>query len=67
MSFRGRWRQDGVMSVVMLTGASGFLGIHILGRLLDEGHRVRALVRTSAKLRENLVSMAKWKSPLVAK
>ena len=55
------------MSVVMLTGASGFLGIHILGRLLDEGHRVRALVRTSAKLRENLVSMVKWKSPLVAK
>ena len=44
----------GAMSVVMLTGASGFLGIHILGRLLDEGHRVRALVRTSAKLRENL-------------
>ena len=42
------------MSVVMLTGASGFLGIHILGRLLDEGHRVRALVRTPAKLRENL-------------
>ena len=42
------------MSVVMLTGASGFLGIHILGRLLDEGYRVRALVRTPAKLRENL-------------
>ena len=42
------------MSVVMLTGASGFLGIRILGRLLDEGHRVRALARTPAKLRENL-------------
>ena len=38
----------------MLTGASGFLGIHILDRLLDEGHRVRALVRTPAKLRDNL-------------
>jgi dihydroflavonol-4-reductase len=42
------------MAVVMLTGASGFLGIHVLRCLLDEGHRVRALVRTPAKLREHL-------------
>ena len=41
----------------MLTGASGFVGIHILDRLLDEGHRVRALVRTPAKLRENLAML----------
>jgi dihydroflavonol-4-reductase len=33
----------------MLTGASGFLGLHILQRLLDEG--VRALVRRPEKLR----------------
>ena len=42
------------MSVVMLTGASGFLGLHILQRLLDQGHQVRAFVRTPAKLRQNL-------------
>jgi dihydroflavonol-4-reductase len=42
------------MSVVLLSGASGFLGIHVLDRLLGEGHRVRAFVRTPAKLRENL-------------
>ena len=42
------------MSVVLLTGGSGFLGSQVLQRLLDEGHRVRALVRTPAKLRENL-------------
>jgi dihydroflavonol-4-reductase len=42
------------MTVVMLTGASGFLGIHVLRRLLDEGHRVRAFVRTPSKLREHL-------------
>ena len=42
------------MAVVMLTGASGFLGIHVLQRLLDEGNHVRALVRTPAKLRDNL-------------
>src|SRR5215212_9331677 len=45
------------MAVVMLTGASGFLGIHIVKRLLDQGHRVRAFVRTPAKLRENLAAL----------
>jgi nucleoside-diphosphate-sugar epimerase len=42
------------MNVVMVSGASGFLGIHVVQRLLDRGDRVRALVRTPAKLRENL-------------
>jgi nucleoside-diphosphate-sugar epimerase len=42
------------MNAVLLTGASGFLGIHVLHRLLDEGHRVRAFVRTPTKLREHL-------------
>ena len=43
-----------VMNTVLLTGASGFLGIHVLQRLLDEGHRVRAFVRTPATLREHV-------------
>jgi len=30
---------------VFLTGATGFVGGHICGRLIAEGHRVRALVR----------------------
>ena len=42
------------MDVVMLTGASGFLGIHVLQRLLHEGHRVRAFVRRPERLREHL-------------
>jgi nucleoside-diphosphate-sugar epimerase len=42
------------MNSVLLTGASGFLGIHVLQRLLDEGRRVRAFVRTPTKLREHL-------------
>lgn len=42
------------MNAVMLTGASGFLGVHVLQRLLDEGHRVRALVRAPTKVREHL-------------
>lgn len=42
------------MAVVMLTGASGFLGNHVLQRLLHDGHQVRALVRSASKLRTNL-------------
>jgi hypothetical protein len=42
------------MTVVMLTGASEFLGLHILQRLLGEGDQVHALVRRPEKLRENL-------------
>ena len=38
------------MATVLLTGASGFLGAHTLVRLLEAGHRVRAFVRTPAKL-----------------
>jgi dihydroflavonol-4-reductase len=45
------------MTVVLLTGASGFLGTHVLRRLLDDDHRVRAFVRTPAKLRENLAPL----------
>jgi uncharacterized protein YbjT (DUF2867 family) len=34
---------------VFLTGATGFVGKHMLRRLLDEGHSVRALVRDPAQ------------------
>jgi NADH dehydrogenase len=34
---------------VFLTGATGFVGSHMLQRLLSEGHRVQALVRESDK------------------
>jgi dihydroflavonol-4-reductase len=42
------------MNAVMLTGASGFLGIHVLQRLLDAGNQVRAFVRSPTKMREHL-------------
>ena len=45
------------MSVVMLTGASGFLGLHILQRLLNQDHQVRAFVRAPARLRQNLAPL----------
>ncbi len=42
------------MTTVLLTGASGFLGVHTTKALLDAGHEVRAMVRTPAKLEEHL-------------
>src|SRR5687768_10134688 len=32
---------------ILLTGATGFLGSHLAHRLLQEGHRVTALARSS--------------------
>src|SRR5688572_6241396 len=43
------------MAAVLLTGASGFVGIHVLRQLLDQVHEVRAFVRTPDKLRRNLL------------
>lgn len=34
----------------LLTGASGYIGRHLLPRLLAEGHRVRCLVRDTARV-----------------
>ena len=34
---------------VLVTGATGFLGMHVARRLLDEGTCVRVLARSSAK------------------
>lgn len=43
------------MSTVLLTGASGFLGLHTLQQLLDAGHHVRAYVRSPQRLEANLL------------
>ncbi|MFH1678492.1 MAG: NAD-dependent epimerase/dehydratase family protein, partial [Candidatus Omnitrophota bacterium] len=41
---------DGVKQKVLITGASGCLGIHLIRFLLDKGFSVRALVRKSSKI-----------------
>ncbi len=40
------------MKPTLVTGASGFLGWHVARLLAEGGHRVRALVRPTARLRE---------------
>jgi len=37
---------------VLVTGASGFIGSHLVARLLSEDRRVTALVRTANMLRD---------------
>ena len=40
------------MKPTLVTGASGFLGWHVARLLVERGHRVRALVRPSSKIRD---------------
>lgn len=47
---RGGEVTDKVFSCALLTGATGFLGIHILKELLDSGMKVCCLVRNRKKL-----------------
>jgi dihydroflavonol-4-reductase len=40
------------MKPTLVTGASGFIGWHVARLLAEKGHKVRALVRPSSRLRE---------------
>lgn len=40
------------MKPTLVTGATGFIGWHVAKKLVERGHRVRALVRPSSRVRE---------------
>lgn len=47
---------------VLLTGANGFLGSHIAEKLIEKGHEVLAIKRTTSKLSncENFINKVNW-------
>jgi nucleoside-diphosphate-sugar epimerase len=49
---------------VLLTGANGFLGSHILSELLDDGFFVRSVVRSQAKADQILRDFPSYKSKM---
>jgi nucleoside-diphosphate-sugar epimerase len=45
------------MGIFMVTGGAGFIGSHIVDRLVEEGHRVRVVDNFSTGRRENLAHL----------
>ena len=46
------------MTACLVTGGAGFIGSHIVRRLLDDGHAVRVLDNLSTGSRDNLAEVA---------
>jgi nucleoside-diphosphate-sugar epimerase len=46
---------------ILLTGATGFLGSHLIPQLRDRGHRVGCLLRSSSVLQQDLADLPAWR------
>lgn len=46
---------------ILLTGATGFLGSHLIPQLRDRGHRVGCLLRSSSVLQQDLADLPVWR------
>ena len=58
MSLRcARYLKEILMTTVLLTGASGYIGKHIALQLLEAGYAVRASVRSNAKADEVVAAL----------
>lgn len=49
---------------ILLTGANGFVGSHVLDQLLTHGHSVRAIVRSESKASQVLADFPNYGSRL---
>ena len=47
------------METVLVTGGTGFIGLHCLQQLLDKGYKVRTTIRSESRKQEVLEAMNK--------
>ena len=50
------------METVLVTGGTGFIGLHCLQQLLDKGYKVRTTIRSESRKQEVLEAMKKYSS-----
>ena len=50
------------METVLVTGGTGFIGLHCLQQLLDKGYKVRTTIRSESRKQEVLEAMKKYAS-----
>ena len=50
------------METVLVTGGTGFIGLHCLQQLLDKGYKVRTTIRSESRKQEVIEAMKKHSS-----
>ena len=52
------------METVLVTGGTGFIGLHCLQQLLDQGYKVRTTIRSESRRSEVIDSMKEFSKHL---